>query len=112
VDVLAWLPGVLVALIGIVPGVLVWRQAAQAREDTEDAQRAAEGVERRRVDQEAYTVAEAIWRAGMAEAERQAVQAREQVLLREREIGRLQRRVDALEVALRTAGVPVPAEES
>jgi phosphoglycolate phosphatase-like HAD superfamily hydrolase len=109
--VAAWLPGVLVALIGIVPGVLVWRQAAQAKQETAAAQRYAQGLDARKVDQLAYESARSIYEAGLAEAQRQLAQRLEQILILERDVARLQRRLDAHELALRQAGVPPPAEE-
>lgn len=115
----SWVPGIIVALISILPGMLVWRQATQAhteakltREEIKAQQRQAESLDARKVDQAAYAVAESIWKAGMAEAERQAVQAREQTILVERTNARQRRRIDALELALRQAGMPVPPEET
>jgi hypothetical protein len=107
----SWLPGVLVALIGIIPGVLVWRQAAQAREETAMAQRLTQGIEGRRVDQAAFEAARAIYEAGLQEAQRQLTQRLEQILLLERAMARCERRIDALVRELRQAGVPVPTEE-
>lgn len=108
----AWLPGVLVALIGILPGMLAWRQATQAREETAIQERIAHGVDARKVDQLAFESARSIYEAGLAEAQRQLAQRLEQILLRDREIGQRNRRIDALELALRQAGVPVPPEEA
>lgn len=109
-DALAWMPGIFVALIGIAPGILVWRQSAQARQDTEDAERIARSVEHRRADQAAFEAARAIYEAGLAEAQRQLAQRLEQILLLERDMARCQRRLGTLEKALRDAGVPVPEE--
>jgi phage FluMu protein gp41 len=111
-DVVSWMPGVLVALIGVLPGMLAWRQATQAREETERTQRYAQGLDARKADQLAFDSARSIYEAALEEARRQLAQRLEQILLLERDVARLHRRVDALERALRSAGVPVPPEEA
>jgi hypothetical protein len=107
-----WMPGVIVALIGIVPGMLVWRQAAQAREETQATQRYAQGLDARRADQLAFETAQSIYDASIAEQRRQLAQRLEHILLLERDLQRERRRVDTLELRLRQAGVPVPPEET
>jgi hypothetical protein len=111
-DVASWMPGVLVALIGILPGVLVWNQAKQAREETQATQRYAQGLDARRADQLAFDTARSIYEAGAAEQRRQLAQRLEHILLLERDLARERRRVDALVLALRAAGIPVPPEEA
>jgi hypothetical protein len=106
-----WLPGIFVAMIGIIPGMLAWRQAARVQEEAEEEEEAHHGIDRRRVEHEAYKVAESIWKAAVLEAERQAVQSRETALIREHDLGRCQRRVDSLIQTMRSAGVPIPEEE-
>jgi hypothetical protein len=110
-DVEPWLPGVIVALIGILPGMLVWRQAAQAREETKRTERYAQGLDARKADQLAFETARSIWEAGLDEARRQLAQRLEQLLILERDVARCQRRVDTLELAMRQTGVRIPAEE-
>lgn len=107
----AWLPGVLVALIGILPGILAYRQAAAAKEETARQQRFSQGLDAKKADQMAFEAARAIYEAGLTEARRQLAQRLEEILLLERDLQRLRRRVDALEVPLRQAGLPVPPEE-
>jgi ubiquinone biosynthesis protein UbiJ len=106
------MPGVLVALIGILPGMLVWRQASQAREESARTARYAQGLDARKADQLAFDSARSIYEAALAESRRQLAQRLEQILLLERDLARLRRRVDALERAMRAAGVPVPPEEA
>jgi hypothetical protein len=108
----SWLPGVLVALIGIVPGVLVWRQAAQAREETLATKRYAQGLDARRADQLAFETARSIYEAGAAEQRRQLDQRLEHILLLERDLARERRYTDTLKLTLRHAGIPLPPEDA
>ena len=111
-SVSTWLPGVLVALIGIVPGVLAWRQATRARDEMQAQERATESLDHRKVDQAAFEAARSIYEAGLIEAQRQLTQRLEQILILERESARHQRRIDALEAAMRQAAMPVPPKEA
>lgn len=104
----AWLPGLLVALVGIVPGVLVWQQAGAARKQ------AATKASRDDV-REAFDSAKKLYEGGLAEAERQIVAQSRRIssleadleAARQREKSHV-RRIGRLEDALRRAGLNVP----
>jgi hypothetical protein len=107
----AWLPGILVALVGIIPAVLVFQSADRARKET--ASKATRDDVR-----DAFDTARKLYEGGIAEAERRIDGCNKRVVALEadveaarlREQG-LRRWIGRLEEALRRAGVPVPNGE-
>lgn len=96
-----WLPGVLVALVGVIPAVLVYQQAdAARRQSAAQADRAAE-LEQRKADREDLQALVDIWKQSF-----DAVTLDNKDL--RKEVGWCRRRITQLEQALRRAGVPIP----
>jgi predicted nucleic acid-binding Zn-ribbon protein len=104
----SWLPGVLVALVGIIPAILVWGQAGRARKQS--ASKATRDDVR-----EAFDQARTLWEGSVQEAQRRIESCNKRIVslegdieaARQREKG-LRQRVARLEEALRRAGLQVP----
>jgi predicted nuclease with TOPRIM domain len=104
----AWLPGILVALVGIIPAVLVWFQTDKARKQ------AAEQASKSDV-REAFESAKRLYEGGLQEAQRQIDACNKRVAelevdleaARVREKG-LRQWVARLENALRRANLAIP----
>lgn len=104
----AWLPGILVALVGVIPAMLVWQQADAARKQT--ATKASRDEVR-----EAFDTAKKLYEGGIAEAERRIEGCNKRIVSLETDLeaARLRershvRRIGRLEDALRRAGLSVP----
>jgi chromosome segregation ATPase len=104
----AWAPGVLVALVGIIPGVLVYQQATAKLK--QDARQAARDDIR-----EAFDSAKRLYEGGIQEAQRQIDSCNRRIAELEADLeaargreGGLRRRISRLEDALRRAGLAVP----
>jgi predicted nucleic acid-binding Zn-ribbon protein len=107
----AWLPGILVALVGIIPAFLVFQQADRARKDT--ASKATRDDVR-----DAFDTARKLYEGGIAEAERRIENCNRRVTALEGDLEAarvreraLRRWVGQLEAALRDAGVATPNGE-
>jgi len=107
----SWLPGVLVALVGVLPAVLVFQQADRARKDT--ANKATRDDVR-----EAFDTARKLYEGGIQEAERRIENCNRRVAALEADVEAartreqaLRRWIRKLEDALRREGVAVPNGE-
>jgi nitrogen fixation/metabolism regulation signal transduction histidine kinase len=107
----SWLPGVLVALVGIIPGILVFWQAGQARKQS--ALKASKDEVR-----EAFDQAKSLYQAGIDEAQRRIENCNRRVTSLEADVEAartreqaLRRWIRQLEDALRREGIPVPNGE-
>jgi chromosome segregation ATPase len=104
----SWLPGVLVAMVGIIPGVLVFWQAGQARKQS--ASKATRDDVR-----EAFDQARTLWEGSVQEAQRRIESCNKRIVSLEADIEAalirekgLRARVVRLEDELRLAGRPIP----
>jgi uncharacterized membrane-anchored protein YhcB (DUF1043 family) len=107
----AWLPGILVALVGIIPAVLVWLQTDKARKQAAD-QASKSDV------REAFDSAKNLYEGGLQEAQRQIDACNKRVAELEAavEAARVREKslrswIGKLERALRQAQVPIPNGE-
>ena len=110
----------LAAAFGLVgagtPGVLAYRAASRANRQAAEESRRNTLLEDRKVDAAAFRAAQDIYERGLKEANKQLGQCRAELesvraeLDAERKmVGRLHRRIAALERAMTAAGVPVPS---
>jgi multidrug resistance efflux pump len=103
-----WLPGVLVALVGVIPAFLVFQQADTARKQaTVQADRTAR-LDERKADREELQSALTFWKTSFDAVTKDNGELRKELATERRDAVRLRRRVERLEDALRRAGLSVP----
>jgi chromosome segregation ATPase len=107
----AWLPGILVAMVGIIPGILVYAQAGAARRQA--ASKASKDEVR-----EAFNAARDLYQAGITEAQRRIENCNRRVATLEADMEAartreqaLRRWIRQLEDALHREGIATPNGE-
>lgn len=97
----SWLPGVLVALVGVIPAFLVWVQ-------TDAARKSADRQSQRTASREDLDSAREFWRESLEAANQRIAQLSTDLDVERGETRRLRVRVGRLEDTLRRAGLAVP----
>lgn len=99
-----WLPGVLVALVGVLPAILVYRAADEARKQAAAQAERTAILDERKADREELASALDFWRTSFDAVTLDNKELR-------KEVRWCRARIDKLEQILRRAGIPVPNGE-
>lgn len=90
------------------PGVLAFRAASRANRVAAEEKRHTLEVEGRKVDREAFGVAQKLYQDAIDEIHRQLVRTREELAVERHETRKLRARVATLERAISAAGLAIP----
>lgn len=103
-----WLPGVLVALVGVIPAMLVFRAADEARKQAALQADRTLRLDERKADRDELQSALDFWKTSFNAVQLDNRELRKDLDTERGVTRRLSQRVGRLEEALRRARVPIP----
>lgn len=103
-----WLPGVLVALVGVIPAMLVFKAADDARKQAATQADRATRLDERKADRDELASALDFWKRSFDAVTLDNKELRKDLDAERVQGGRLRMRVGRLEQALHRAGVDIP----
>lgn len=103
-----WLPGVLVALVGVIPAFLVFQQADAARKQAAAQADRTTRLDERKADRDELASALDFWKRSFDAVTLDNKELRAELEVERQAHRRTRARVDTLEQVLRRRGIPVP----